>query len=223
MASYYAWLAPTLGVSEQEAEKIVIENVSTFSERTTGDRDSWREDNWEHYADYGVVNETAIAACDISGHCDWLSDRCPQTYGWWSPEEIAQAISAATGMNCSTEMLIDAHKRRRLLELAYHQLCVRAFGEPEEIPFKLLRPRPDGYFKGASFDLGKIPQVTAKYCELMGVDPTTKLPLRSELERLGMNDVAYTLDKAEEKAAAVEKAPAGAVAAKNPKPSKRKK
>ena len=107
-------------------------------------------------------------------------------------------------MNCSTEMLIDAHKRRRLLELAYHQLCVREFGEPDEIPFKLLRPRPDGYFKGASFDLGKIPQVTAKYCELMGVDPTTKLPLRSELERRGLKDVADMLDKLEEKAVATE-------------------
>jgi hypothetical protein len=32
----------------------------------------------------------------------------------------------------------------------------------------------------------------------MGVDPTTKLPLRSELERLGMKDVADMLDKLEE-------------------------
>jgi len=207
----------------------VNEKASDFAERTTGDRDSWREDGWEHYADYGIVNETAISACDISGHCDWLSDRCPQLFAWWSPKENAQAISAATGMNCTTEMLVDAHRRRRLLELAYHQLCVRAFGEQEEIALKMLvprpdghfkgAPRPDGHFKGATIDIEKALQVLSRYCELMGVDPATKLPLRSELERLGMKDVADILDKLEENPAASEEAPA----AERPKRRKRKK
>jgi aldehyde:ferredoxin oxidoreductase len=209
--SFYAWMAPELGVSEQEAENVINEQASDFAEKTTGYRDSWKEDNYEHIADYSVVNETAIAACDISGHCDWLSDRCPHLGGWWSPEEVAQAISATTGMDCTTEMLVDAHKRRRLLELAYHQLCIRAFGEQEEIPLKLAVPRPDGYFKGASIDFQKVPLAMNRYCELMGVDPTTKLPLRSELERLGMTDVADTLEKlrAEGTPAAQEESPVG--------------
>ncbi|UCG84405.1 MAG: hypothetical protein JSW38_06210 [Dehalococcoidia bacterium] len=211
--SFYAWLAPRLGVSEQEAENIINEKASDYAERTTGDRDAWREDKYDHFADYGIVNETGIAACDISGHCDWLSDRCPHLYGWWGVEEIAQAISAVTGMNCSTEMLVDAHRRRRLLELAYHQLCVRAFGEQEEISLKLLMPRPDGYFKGATIDIAKVSQVSNRYLEIMGVDPWTRLPLRQELERLGMTDVADTLYKSEEEPAAphatTETVPAG--------------
>ena len=136
-----------------------------------------------------------------------------------SPGENAQAISAATGMNCTTEMLVDAHRRRRLLELAYHQLCVRAFGEQEEIALKMLVPRPDGHFKGATIDIEKALQVLSRYCELMGVDPATKLPLRSELERLGMKDVADMLDKLEENPAASEEAPA----VERPKRRKRKK
>jgi len=221
--SFYAWLSPELGVPEEEAEKTIHEWISEHAEKTTGDRDSWKEDNWAHYADYSVVNETAISVCDISGHCDWLSDRCPQLGGWWSPEENAQAISAATGIDCTTEMLIDAHKRRRLLELTYHQLCFRAFGELDEIPFKLLRPRPDGHFKGATIDIEKIPQVTNRYYELMGIDPWTRLPKREELERLGMKDVADMLDKLEEKTAATEETPVEATPAKSPKRRKRKK
>lgn len=208
-----------LGMSDEEAKKYVYGLTSDFAERTTGDRDAWKEDNWAHYADYSVVNETAISVCDIAGHCDWLSDRTAHCLMWWGPEEVAKAITAATGTKCTSETLVDAHRRRRLLEFAYIKLCERAFGEKEEIPFKIVQPRPDGRFKGATIDIGKVPEVTNRYYELMCIDPWTRLPLRTELERLGMKDVADTLDKA----AAAEEAPAEAAAAKNPKPIKRKK
>jgi len=205
----YPWYAPEWGVSEEEAKKIVYEWVSEFAEKTTGDRDSWREENYEKYADYAVVNESAISACDISGHCDWLSDRIPQAGGWWGPEDIARAISAATGMNCTAEMLQDAHRRRRLLELTYCELCSRALGEKEEISLKMLQPRPDGQFKGSFFSIGKIQQVVSRYYELMGIDPVTHLPSRKELERLGLKDVADMLGglQPEQTPASAEEAP----------------
>ena len=81
------------------------------------------------------------------------------------------------------------------MELAHSQLCARAFGEAEEIPWKLLRPKPDGYAKGVSIDFEKMPLVTNRYFELIGVDPVTRLPLRSELERLGLKDVADRLEE----------------------------
>jgi len=192
--AHYPWLAPELGVSLEEAQQIVYGWLSDFTEKTTGDRDSWKEDNYEKYADFAVVNETAISACDISGHCDWLSDRLPQTGCWWGPEDIARAISVATGMSCTTEMLLDAHRRRRLLELTYLRLCYDALGEQEEISLKLLQPRPDGYFKGWIADFEKVLQVTNRYYELMGIDPATGLPLRKELERLGLKDAADRLE-----------------------------
>jgi hypothetical protein len=73
-------------------------------------------------------------------------------------------------------------------------LCHRALGEQEEIPLKILQPRPDGYFKGWTIDFAKISQVANRYYELMGVDPVTHLPLRKELERLGLKDVADMLE-----------------------------
>ena len=116
-------------------------------------------------------------------------------YGFkWGPEDNAQAISAACGINCTTEMILDAHRRRRLLELAHIRLCYRAFGEKMELPLRLLMPKPDGRSKGSSLDLGKIPRVSQRYCELMGIDPETQFPKRAELERLGLKDVADMLD-----------------------------
>jgi len=212
-----------LGLSDEEAQKVVFDFTSDFAEKTTGDRDSWKEDNWAHYADYSVVNETAISVCDISGHCDWLSDRVAHGLCWWGPEEVAQAITAATGTKCTAEMLNDAHRRRRLLEFAYIKLCERVFNEPEEIAFKVLQPRPDGRFKGAVIDIGRAPEVTNRYCELMGIDPWTRLPTRQELERLGMKDVADMLDSLEEKAAVPEETLVEATPAKSSKRRKQKK
>jgi len=188
-----------LGVSDEEAQKIAEEWLSDFSEKTTGDRNSWREENYEKYADYIVVNETAISTCDIAGHCDWLSDRVPQAGVWWGPEEMAQAISAATGATTTKDTLTDAHRRRRLLELSYFKLCQRVFGEKEEIPVKLLNPRPDGKFKGSMFNIEKMLQTISRYYELMGIDPETQLPTTKELERLGMKDIAGILEKLEQK------------------------
>jgi hypothetical protein len=62
------------------------------------------------------------------------------------------------------------------------------------LPLKLLMPKPDGRSKGSSLDLGKIPQLSQRYCELMGIDSETQLPKRAELERLGLKDVADMLD-----------------------------
>ena len=72
--------------------------------------------------------------------------------------------------------------------------------EKDSIPVKLMKPRPDGKFKGQMFNLAKMPITINRYYEIMGIDPETHVPTRKELERLGMKDVADMLDKrAEEK------------------------
>ena len=88
-----------------------------------------------------------------------------------------------------------------MLELAHIRLSYQAFGEKMDLPLKLLMSKPDGRAKGTSLDLGKIPQVSQKYCELMGIDPETQLPKRMELERLGMKDVADKLEDSDSKEA----------------------
>ena len=123
------------------------------------------------------------------------SSRLPGWGAGWGIEDMAQAISAATGMNCTTEMLMDAHKRRRLLEMTHSQLCDRAHQIEEVFPVQMLEPKQDGQFEGHMIDIEKLPQVILRYFELMGIDPDTHLPLREELERLGLDDVADMLGK----------------------------
>lgn len=190
----YPLYTTEIGIPDEDAQALAADWLSDFAERTTGDSDSWREENYEKFADYTVVNETAISACDIAGHCDWMSDRCPQFGMWWGPKEIAKAITAVTGDETTEEMVVNAHRRRRLLELTYWKLCERSFGEKDEIPIKFLKPRPDGRFKGHIFNIAKIPITVNRYFELMGIDPETQLPKRAELERLGLKDVADMLE-----------------------------
>jgi aldehyde:ferredoxin oxidoreductase len=165
-----------------------------------------------------VVNEKAIAVSDISGHCDWLSDRVPSLSFWWGEEEIAPAISAVTGMECTPELMVDAHKRRRLLEYTHMKMSAAAFNIDDGMPMKLVMPRPDGQYAGAEFAFEKLPQVILGYFKHMGIDPDTHMPLRSELERLGLNDVA---DRLEEKGL-VEKQPDPEEAKPKNKPKQKK-
>jgi aldehyde:ferredoxin oxidoreductase len=108
---------------------------------------------------------------------------------------MAEAINAATGMSFTPDTLTDAHKRRRLLEMTHIQLCNRAHEVEEFFPVKMLEPKKDGKFAGHAIDIEKLPQVIVRYFELMGIDPDTHLPLRSELERLDLGDVADMLEE----------------------------
>jgi aldehyde:ferredoxin oxidoreductase len=138
------WYAREMGVSKKESKKILEGWCDEHAERTTGHKDSWREESYDTYADYAVVNEAAIALCDIAGHCDWLSDRIPGFGGRWDIEDMAGAINAATGMSFTADTLTDAHKRRRLLEMTHIQLCNRAHEVEEFFPVKMLEPKQDG-------------------------------------------------------------------------------
>ncbi len=176
-----------------EAEKEMERWVSKLAKKVTGDPDAWREESYETFPDFAVYQENVISACDISGHCDYQSDRLPHGGAWWNPDRIAQAITAGTGLNCSEDRLLETVQRRRMLELAYHELCRRVVIEEDVLPFRLLKKRPDGYYKGEEVDLEKLYQVVERYCEIRGLDPDTLLPTRKELERLGISDVADRL------------------------------
>lgn len=186
------------GMSEEEAERTVEEWASDNAERYTGDRDAWREDNYEKCADYAVHMENAIAACDITGHCDYPSDRGQHCGNKWGPEEAARAISATTGESCSTERLLDAIQRRRLLELSYHHLCYRALGEEDVSPMIMIEKflNRDGFYKGEVPDLEKLPLVTERYYTLRGCDPDTEIPTRKDLNDIGLMDAAERLESA---------------------------
>lgn len=194
MEGIIPWYARELGISNEESEKLIQGWASEWTEKQVGDRDAWRPESVRKKGAYLAASENTISACDISGHCDFLSERGPhfgaQRVG---VEEMAQWISATTGTVCTKDMLLDAIQRKRLLEIAYNLLCDLSRAEEEVSYVKALDPVPDGYHKGNAIDLEKSAEVGAEYCSHRGCDPATGLPLREELERLGLGDVATRL------------------------------
>lgn len=188
------WYGLEVGLPGEEVKAIQEGIVGDFAEKTTGRRDSWREDNYDHFADYAIASENAITSQDISGHCDFLSHRAPHFGADWGVEETATAITAATGMQVSHEKLLNVIQKRRLIELAYYEMCKNAFDEEETISFRYIRPRPDGLWKGKGVELEKLDYVREKYYELRGCDPDTGIPKRSVLEKLDLKEVADRLD-----------------------------
>ena len=90
--------------------------------------------------------------CDLTGHCDWQSNRVEHSGITWGLPEAAEAVSAATGEDWSLERTDDALRRKRLLETAYNMLCEILTGNPSEPTDAYMRmwedPIPDGFFKG---------------------------------------------------------------------------
>jgi aldehyde:ferredoxin oxidoreductase len=195
MPGVIPWYADELGISIEEAERMIEGFASEWAEKFSGYRDAWRPETVEGKAKYYVAAEEAIAACDLTGHCDFVSDRPPH-FGFWGGgvEQIARWLSATTGTQYTAEMLRQVIHRKRILEVAYHLLCERAIGE-KPVPYsKAIEPIPDGYFKGSKIDLEQSAKVGADYCVLRGCDPQTGIPTKKTLEKLGMKDVARRLE-----------------------------
>jgi aldehyde:ferredoxin oxidoreductase len=197
----YRLFAPIFGLSEEETLRLTDEWLCEFSEKHTGSRDAWKPEVVEGKARYMWATENAISAADMAGRCDGLTTRTPHAGCTWDTEDTAAAIRAATGERCTTEMLLEAIQRRRLLETSYNILCERMNGEVPEIPGALVRgsmePIPDGPFKGQEWDEDASEQVGEDYCDLRGCDPDTGVPTREALEKVGLRDLADKLEASE--------------------------
>jgi len=183
-------VAEHFGISMEEAEKKQFEFMDEFAAKYTSSKDSWREDNYDEFGEYAFLQENVITAMDISGHCDFMSDRVPHFGSSWGVADAAEAMRATTGLDISTEQLLEVIQRRRMIELAYYHLCSDQVGDEEILSTKLLKPRPDGYHKGKGVDLVQLSKIVTAYYAFRKCDPGTGLPTTAELERLGLNDVA---------------------------------
>jgi len=130
---------------------------------------------------------------DITGHCDFLSDRVPHFGSWWGVQEAAKAVSATTGLDITTEKFLEVIQRRRMIELAYYHLCSEKLKEDEVLPYRFLRPRPDGYHKGQGVNLEEFEKILVQYYTLRKCDLDTGYPKSEELKRLGLDDVEEKL------------------------------
>jgi len=183
-------VAEHFGISMEEAEKKQFEFMDAFAAKHTSSKDSWREDNYDEFGEYAFLQENVITAMDISGHCDFMSDRVPHFGAWWGVAEAAEAMRATTGLDITTDKLLEVIQRRRMIELAYYHLCSDEVGDEEILSTKLLKKRPDGYHKGKGVDLTQFSKVVTAYYKLRKCDPNTGLPATAELKRLGLDDVA---------------------------------
>lgn len=176
-------------ISLEEAEQKQIEFMDNFAAKHTSSKDSWKEDNYDEFAEYAFLQENVITAMDIVGHCDFLSDRVPHFGSWWGMEEATEAINAATGLEFTVDKFMDVIQRRRMIELAYYHLCNDELREEEILPHRYLRPRPDGYHKGKGVDLIQFEKILVGYYNMRKCDPDSGYPNSDELQRLGLEDV----------------------------------
>jgi aldehyde:ferredoxin oxidoreductase len=195
----YQIVAKDLGISGDEALKLLEEWLSEFAEKHAGRKDAWRAEAVDGKAEVFIANENCTISSDIAGRCDANTARVPHMGFTWDTDDTAKAIEAATGEICSMERLFDTCQRKRILEVAYAILCeytISEFPIISESTVKALTDKvEDGFFAGHEWDEEGSEQVGEDYCRLRGCDPETGIPTRKELERLGLK---YVADKLEE-------------------------
>jgi len=208
----YGLFAPIFGLSEEETLALTDKWLSEFAEKHTGSRNAWRPEVVEGKARYMWATENAISASDIAGRCDGMTARTPHAGCTWDTGDTAEAITAATGVPCTTEMLLEVIQRERLLEASYNILCERMIGEFPEIPAALVlsssEPIPDGPFKGQEWDVDSSEEVGEEYAEIRGCDPDTGVPTREGLEKVGLKDLADKLEESEDMEIPITSSPA---------------
>ncbi len=110
------------------------------------------------------------------------------------PSELAMC-KAVTGLDLDESRLITLAERALNLEKAYNvrEGFTREDESVSEFWFK--EPIPDGLHKGKVLDRGKFEKMKDEYYEIRGWDPKTSWPKKETYERLGLNDVADSLQK----------------------------
>jgi len=107
-------------------------------------------------------------------------------------EDIARALQATTGMKVSEKELRLIGERIVNLNRAFN-VREGISCKDDTLPDRLTKePAPKGPAKGHVVELSKMLE---EYYELRGWDKKTGLPLRSTLQKLGLNDIAEDLAK----------------------------
>ncbi|MDP2718920.1 MAG: aldehyde ferredoxin oxidoreductase C-terminal domain-containing protein, partial [Dehalococcoidia bacterium] len=141
----------------------------------------------------GVYYRLMCTLGDILGVCKFVGR-------WFNPldglkeEEWAQMASAATGVDFSTEDILDICRRVYTLEQAYNnRLGINRKDDTiPEIFFE--EPFDTGPLKGHVLKKDAFQGMLDEYYEYWGWDRETGIPTRQALESLGLKDVADELD-----------------------------
>jgi aldehyde:ferredoxin oxidoreductase len=189
--------AEDLGLSTKKTAELIDEWCSDLSERITGDRNVWKLQTYDKRLSLITIEqEDVVELCDVTGHCEPMSEYLGHQGVPFGCEHMARWLSAATGTKYTKQNVREAAQKLRLLVDAYNVLCARAFGE-EPVVSKRVESTSSMARPGAGrpADPEGLKKVQEDYCHNRGYDPETGVPIREVLEKLGLKDVADKLDK----------------------------
>jgi len=128
---------------------------------------------------------------------------CLFTSTWWSPDllgpdDYASLLSAATGQEVTGESLMRMGERIHNVEKAYNVLHA-GFDRQDDYPPRRFMEEPvrSGASRGELFRKEDWDRVLDEYYELHGWDRETGWQRREQLEKLGLAEIADSLEKAD--------------------------
>ena len=143
--------------------------------------------------------EVICALADMTGTCKFRTEWGLSVAGFHL-EDYADLLSAATGVDFTSEDLVKATERQNLLQRAFNaRVGIR---RKDDYPDELRWPLEHNMEQHPSYGGGKLPmdvdgfgKLLDEYYKLRGCDLETGLPTRERLEEVGLKDVADDLER----------------------------
>jgi len=185
----------------QESE---VEEAYARARKTYGTEKAVVPWEYEKKAEGVIVSEYGERICDIFGRCIIVSTG-GETEGRWShevgappklvyPAELT-VYKAVTGIDFDEKQLTTFAERALTLEKAYNVREGFAREDEQISAFWFKEPIPDGPHKGKVLDRARVEKMKDEYYALRGWDAQTSWPTRETYKRLGLSDVADSLQK----------------------------
>lgn len=115
---------------------------------------------------------------------------------WLNPDDIAELVSAATGLEITSEELLKIGERIHNLERAFNALHAGFDRKDDYLPERFFKePIKSGPYKGEKLDRKKFDKMLDENYRIHGWDEKG-IPKRETLKRLGLGYVAKDLERA---------------------------
>lgn len=164
--------------------------------------DPWPQsiDRIDRQARFVYDKENLMYLCDMTGICKFWSETCMFVEGVHL-SDFARLLSTATGLNYTSNDLVEAAERTNAIQRAYN--AREGIRRVDDYPhaFRWLKERGQPWpGLGAQppnlpTDLATYDMILDAYYKYRGCDVNTGIPTKQTLERLGLEDVAKDLMK----------------------------
>jgi len=143
----------------------------------------------QHRAEIVRYYEDCYAVTDSLGFCTFTGSVIHE-----NPETMANIFSLATGINMNESQLMLAGRRILTIEKCFN-IREGADRRLDDLPWRMINEPAPGRLKGATTSREELDKMLDRYYELHEWDPQTSWPYRETLEKLGLEDVAKTLEE----------------------------